>query len=351
MDLTTIVLYVLIGAAGIWAANKVVRLVWRIRSEIQRPAVNRLPLDPRAHIWNDPGEVEKLDFENGPGGLECRPRAPFTFLEEHASGSSPNISVEDASGRIWRVKWGNEVNTEAFATRFVWAAGYYAEVTHFLPEGVIQNAGPLTRAAPYVDSDGRFMNARFELEEKHAEQMFDEQSWSWAENPFVGTKELNGLKILVMLLSCWDNKDVRDVARGSNNAIFEYRLPDGSIEARYLITDWGGSMGKWGSNIVSRGRWDCAGYYSQTPDFVKDIQDGIIQWGYAGQRTEDAVLGISVDDVRWLYRYIGRITDEQLAAGLRASGATEEDVACFTAAIRERINILGKISDEADSRQ
>ena len=53
---------------------------------------------------------------------------------------------------------------------------------------------------------------------------FDEHSWAWNENPFVESHELNGLKILLMLLSNWDNKDVRDIARGSNTAIFEYRV-------------------------------------------------------------------------------------------------------------------------------
>ena len=87
---------------------------------------------------------------------------------------------------------------------------------------------------------------------------FDEHSWAWNDNPFVGTRELNGLKIVMMLLSNWDNKDVRDVARGSNTAIFEYRMERDVREARYLIIDWGAALGTWGSNVLSRGRWDCA---------------------------------------------------------------------------------------------
>ena len=86
---------------------------------------------------------------------------------------------------------------------------------------------------------------------------FDEHSWAWNDNPFVGTRELNGLKIVMMLLSNWDNKDVRDVARGSNTAIFEYRMERDVLEARYLIIDWGAALGTWGSNALSRGRWDC----------------------------------------------------------------------------------------------
>ena len=69
-----------------------------------------------------------------------------------------------------------------------------------------------------------FQDARFELDEPGVVKHFDEHSWAWNDNPFVGTRELNGLKIVMMLLSNWDNKDVRDVARGSNTAIFEYRM-------------------------------------------------------------------------------------------------------------------------------
>ena len=71
--------------------------------------------------------------------------------------------------------------------------------------------------------------------------MFEQHS-SWNDNPFLGSRELHGLKILVMLLSNWDTKDRRDAARGSNTAIFERRVGGWRHEARYLITDWGGSI-------------------------------------------------------------------------------------------------------------
>ena len=67
------------------------------------------------------------------------------------------------------------------------------------------------------------------------------------DNPFIGTKQLDCLKIVVMLLSNWDSKDRRDVSRGSNTAIFEHRISPFAYEARYLIIDWGGAMGEWGT--------------------------------------------------------------------------------------------------------
>jgi hypothetical protein len=164
--------------------------------------------------------------------------------------------VRDAHGRLWRVKWGHEVKPETFAVRLAWACGYFAEVTHYVAEGRIEGATGLGRARDCLDDDGRFHDARFELEDRSVRMLFNEHSWSWHDNPFVGTKQLSGLKIVIMLLSNWDTKDRRDVSRGSNTAIFEYTVSRWAREARYLITDWGGAMGKWGATIVSRGRWD-----------------------------------------------------------------------------------------------
>ena len=121
-----------------------------------------------------------------------------------------------------------------------------------LHEGRIDGAPALQRAADCLDEQGRFRHARFELDEAGVIKHFDEHSWAWNDNPFVGTRELNGLKIVMMWLSNWDAKDVRDVARGSNTAIFEYPGRHGFREARYLIIDWGGALGRWGSIVAPR---------------------------------------------------------------------------------------------------
>jgi hypothetical protein len=296
----------------------------------------------RASLWRDPCAVEQLDFTHGPGGADGVPVPPFTFLEEHATGSNPCLSVRDARGRTWRVKWGDEVRSETFATRLAWAAGYHVEPCYFIAAGRIEGATELGRARACVSADCAFTDARFELDEVGVRKLFDEHGWAWDDNPFTGTRELNGLKIVLMLTSNWDNKDVRDVGRGSNTAIFEHRLPDGELEARYLFIDWGASMGRWGTPF-DRSKWDVAGYETQTPDFVLGVEAGFVQWGYIGQRTDDARAEISSADVAWLYQYIGRITDAQLRAGLVASGATDEEVERFTRALCLRLDQLRQV--------
>jgi len=158
---------------------------------------------------------------------------------------------------------------------------------------------------------------------------------------------LNGLKILMMLVSNWDNKDVRDVARGSNTAIFEYPLkPAGSAssrtrsEARYLIIDWGAALGAWGNNVIQRGRWDPEAFAGQNQQFITGVDGDIVQFGYQGQRTADASANISRADVAWFVRVADRLTDDHLRAVLRASGASREEVDLFTAALRARLDQL-----------
>lgn len=292
-------------------------------------------------IWRDPGDVESLDFTYGPGGVENSPQPPFTFIEEDTDGSNAKIKVKDAAGRHWSVKWGSEVNAEVFAARIAWAAGYYVEPSYFVARGSIEGVTKVDRARKYIKSDGSFTDARFELKEEGFKRLKDKKSWRWNGSPFMGRKELSGLKIVMMLTSNWDSKDERDEDRGSNTSIF---INEDTGEERYVITDWGGTMGKWG-NYFTREKWDCKGYAGQNQEFITSAWKGKMEFGYKGQRTDDIRSGVRITDLQWLVRYIGRITDSQLKDGLRASGATEEEIACFTRAIRERLDQMKTIAE------
>jgi len=324
------------------AVKLLMPLVWWAVGKWRLSRAGPRPLHAWSHrIWRDPGAVTVLDAVYGPGPPGSGPQPPFQFLEEHADGSQPTVSVRDGRGRVWRVKWGPEARCETFAVRVASSCGYFAEETHFVAAGTITGASTLRRARECIDErDGTFYDARFELDDPAVTKMFEEHSWAWNDNPFIDTRELNGLKLVVMLLSNWDTKDRRDVARGSNTAIFEQRLADGCREAQYLLTDWGGSMGRWGGNAATRGRWDAEGFAEQTPGFVSGVANGCVTFGYTGQRTADVAEGIPLEHVQWFSRYLEALTEDYLSRALRVSGASAEETPRFVAALRGRIDQL-----------
>src|SRR5438270_4584864 len=109
----------------------------------------------------------------------------------------------------------------------------------------------------------------------------------------------------------------------------------------YTFTDCGESMGGWGYH-TNRKPWSCKLFTSETEDFVS-VVNGEIRWGYVG-RHASFKKDITPDDIGWILQYIGRITDQQLSDGLRASGATREEADCFTNALRRRIDMLRTVS-------
>ncbi|HEX6974815.1 MAG TPA: hypothetical protein VF147_10460, partial [Vicinamibacterales bacterium] len=133
MNLPNIVLYVVIAVVGTLVISACIRAIWFAIGayRINRAGPRRLRASSHV-LWRDPGDVPALDMISGPGGPDGAPAAPFTFVEEHGSGSQPCVSVTDARGRRWRVKWGNEVRSENFAVRLAWACGYFAETTYFV---------------------------------------------------------------------------------------------------------------------------------------------------------------------------------------------------------------------------
>jgi hypothetical protein len=290
-------------------------------------------------LWRNPGAVGKLDFAGGPGGRAGAPVAPFRFLNADPSGTTPKVTVLDKRGRRWSVKWGEEVKAETFASRLVWAAGYHVEPSYFVRSGRIIGTRDLGRADKFIDKRGYFRDARFEARDPSA-RFLQNVDWTWEKNPFRDTRQLNGLKLLIMLTSNWDNKDARDST--SNTGILQRGTGPGR-QWVYFVSDWGGTMGKWG-NLFTRSKWDCDGFAGQSKEFVKEIDGKEVQFGFNGQHDNEFRDDITIADVRWVMQYLGRVTDSQIRAGLRAAGASPHEQTCFVRALRARINQLQQVT-------
>ena len=289
-------------------------------------------------LWKERPPLTTEEWMLGPWGKNAAPQPPFHFIKENLNGTNPKVDVSDAEGRRWVVKFGGEVHSDVFAARLSYALGYAASPTYLVSSGVIEDVPGLTRAKFFMSRYGAFHTARFKLKQAHKD------SWSWVDNPFNGSRELGGLKVLVMLLSNWDTKDNRD-GEGSNNSVFDKFRPDG-VRQWFAVTDWGASMGKTGG-FFARERWDWRGYRQQTPGFVKLRADGILQWSFDGKHSRDITAGVGIEDVRWLLPRLLPITDAQLLAGLEASGASPDVARHFVQSIRLRIQQLQHVAASA----
>jgi hypothetical protein len=291
----------------------------------------------RPIIWQDPGDISQWDFAGDLGAAVRPPQPPFTFVSEDLSGTQPKIFVRDSAGTSWNVKFGYEVKGESFCWRVVRACGYFAEPSFFIVEGQVQGLRPLQRGGDWIHSDGHFTNARFQYRDANW-KFLSGQSWRWNDPRFAGSSELSGLKLLIMLFSNWDNKDSRVGAHGSNTAIFQR-----GTERFYAFTDWGSGMGRWGST-TGQTDWRCEDFTAQTGGFVKGVKEGRVVFGYEGNINQGFENNIPPTHVAWLLQYLGRITDAQLLAGLKASGGTDAEADCFVRALRSRIDQLRSLA-------
>lgn len=302
--------------------------------------------DNKALLWQQPGEITVADWTWGPGGEARAPQGPFVFVEEDLNGTNPKIKVRDTKGEHWIVKFGGEDHSDVFAARFLFAMGYAVEPTYFVRSGVITGVHGLKRAKVFVGKQGEFAYARLKLHQSKKVTRVEGLDWSWTNNPFLGTHELNGLKILMMLLSNWDAKDSRD-RKGSNTAVYAKSGPGGD-QLIYSFDDWGATLGKWGG-FFSRDKWNTDGFTQQTRAFASISNGQTIRWGYHGKHGKDITSGIRIEDVRWLLAYLSTVTDEELRAGLQASGASAPQIDAYTQSIRERISQLQRLCESRPS--
>lgn len=293
-------------------------------------------------LWRDRGDVAALDVVNGPGGKEHQPAGKFTFVKEDKTGTSPKFEVVDEQGVQWKVKLGEETKSETAATRLVWAAGYFTDEDYYLPEIRVHKMPRLNRGREFVSADGVVHSARLERKLKGQKKT---GNWSWFKNPFVGTKELDGLRIMMALINSWDLKEV-------NNAIYQEK----GAGTRYVVSDLGASFGKTG-NVITRSKSnpedftetkfvqkvtrDHVDFHMSSRPFVLSVFDVP---NYA-RRThmQEIAKDIPIAHARWLGKLLAGLSDEQLRDCFRAAGYSPEQAEENAAEVKERIKELNSL--------
>ncbi len=306
---------------------------------------------PKPVLWRDPGDIKSRNLFHGPGSPELAPLPPFTFIEEDKKGESPKFTVKDARGIDWSVKLGEEAQAETVATRLVWSVGYFAEEAYYFDQAEIQNMARLSRGRDYVAEGGIVRGARFEPKRIHLRKG---PSWDWQDNPFNGTQELSGLKVLMVLLNNFD-------ARQENNQVFYVVASQpGRREAHHYVTDLGATLGRAGGLGGKRTKNDLEDFLSTR--FVMGVEDGAVEFDYDTRPTklghlsifyppyyrgevkkEKTMRGIPVAHARWIGSLLSQLTDDQLRDAFRAANYYEDTTNRYVQALRERINQLTRL--------
>lgn len=305
----------------------------------------------RPILWRDPGNVSSRNLLYGPGSAQLAPVGPFTFAEEDKSGESPKFVVRDARGDEWTVKLGREAQAETVSTRLVWAVGYFAEEAYYFDEVRVAGLPHLSRGRDFVIGD-TVRGARFEPKRP---TMKRGATWDWRDNPFKATRELSGLKVLMILLNNFD-------ARAQNNRIIYVKGEDGRQETRYYVTDLGATLGRAGGLGGTRTKNDLADFLSTK--FVRgvDLRDGVVEFDYDTRpkglghfsvlhplyyrgevNKEKAMRGIPIAHARWIGSLLAQLSDDQLRDAFRAANYSENVTNSYVSALRERIDQLTQL--------
>jgi hypothetical protein len=305
--LAALLVFTLAAAAPSHAAQK--------KKKAKKPTPAGTPV-----LWRDT-DPAKLDLSAGPGGPGMRPATRgLRFIKEEKGGWSKKYRVRDSRGREWVAKLGREAQSETAAVRLVWAAGYITEINYLLPRVTIPGKGT-------------FENVRFELRPKGLKRL---NEWTWKENPFTGTRELEGLKVLMVMLNNWDLKDENNVVIYAPRG----REGGGDDELQYVISDLGATLGKTGSGPL----WKLTRSRNNPEDFadskfVDKVEDGYVKFHFAGVNS-GLFEKVRVEHARWIGQRLSRLTDGQLGAIFRSANYNAAQTRLFTRVIRSRINDL-----------
>jgi hypothetical protein len=228
-----------------------------------------------------------------------------------------------------------------------WAVGYFANEDYFVANLHVQDLPHLHRGQKFVASDGSVPNVRLKRYLKGEEKS---GNWRWSQSQFTGTRELNGLRVMMALLNNWDLTD-------ENNARYEEES-DGSPREVFMVTDLGSTFGPgkltW---PLAKSRGNLGAYRHArfitgvTPDYVDFQAPGRasffflftpreymhkLQLRWIGRRIPRA-------DARWLGQLLAQLSPDQIRDAFRAAGYSAPEVEGFAKVLASRISQLEEL--------
>ena len=268
-----------------------------------------------AELWVQPERDRDLFWGVGGKRLAPDPAARYTVIEIKRGGFSRGYTVVDPKQREWSAKFPPEAPTEVVASRIHWGIGYHQPPIYYVPEW---NADKATSPNPQLP-------ARFRQKDPDLHGLSTDAAWSYYENPFVGTRQLNGLLVLQAMLG---NSDLKD----ENNAVYTLERRFEGAQRWYVARDIGHTFGRTG--VVDAPRGDVE-VFEETP-FIRGVVNGKVQLEYRGRHSA-LFDNITPADVRWICDRLAALTDDQWQDAFRAGGYAKATADRFITRLKQKI--------------
>jgi hypothetical protein len=301
--------------------------------------------DLPAVLWRDPGDIPSLDLIHGIGGAQDAPgeHEEYKFVKEDLNGTSAKFYVEDKEGVQWLLKIGEEAQPETAATRLVWSMGYFTDEDYYLPAIRVSGIPHLHRGNNSIAPDGTVSGVRLKRQNKTEKNI---GNWSWFDNPFLHTREFDGLRVMMALINDWDLKT-------DNNKIYSEK----DTERRYVVSDEGASFGRTGA-VTTRSKGNLQEY--REAKFIDHIGADEVDFVMATRplpllapfelpnfkrrySMENVVKHIPRANAKWIGQQLARLTAQQIGDAFRAAGYSEDGVRGYTQAVMARITQLNAL--------
>ena len=337
-------LTILLGlAAAVWPAAMRAQ-----KSYIGPWSLGEITQTPISYLWRQPKDIASENLFYGRGGQGHAPHGPFTFESEDLDGTNPKFDVRDPDGVKWKIKLGAEARPETVASRFIWAVGYHADEDYFMP--VVQVMGlpaHVHRGQDMIEAGGVMRDVRLKREEGKKVGI-----WSWGDNPFVGTRELAGLRVMMAVINNWDLKDV-------NNAIRDYKNGDENGDTReYEVSDLGASFGTTHRELShSKSKGNLESYARST--FIAKEEPESVDFKVPGRPSLLVVFNpreyadrvgmrwigdaIPRSTARWIGDLLAQLSEDQIRDAFRSAGYEGEELNGFTVEFQKRIAALKQL--------
>ena len=270
-----------------------------------------------AELWHAPEPSRDLFWGVGGEALAPNPHAKYFVIEVKKGGFSRGLTVEDDDHRKWSVKFPPEATTEVVASRLLWGVGYHQPPEYYVGDWSADRAPD-----PNPQLPGRFRESK----PKELHGLEAQGNWSYYHNPFVGSREMNGLLVLQVMLG---NSDLKD----EQNFIYTLKQPFEGAKRWYVARDLGLSFGRTGVFEPPRGD---VKVFEETP-FILGMKGQYVQFEWRG-RHGVLLEHITAADVKWICARLQALTDAQWQDAFRAGGYAPELADRFIRRFKQKID-------------